>query len=188
MNRRLLLPGLAAALLSACGGDSSSLTYTNPEAGVLRLIKRSSDSKSITLDFVVGDKAVTGYSTGFTLPVDTTLVELVSFEPGTALPAGTDPVAAKGTLVTAGPLSGMLVTAQSQKASGAGAVETNAPLQPGTVLFSVKLGVAKDAGEGVAFDGTADGFRLPSGGLRDRIGTTVVTAAEVGIGKLVIAK
>jgi hypothetical protein len=34
------------------------------------------------------------------------------------------------------------------------------------------------------FDGTADDFVLPSGGMRSRAGTTVVAADEVAIGTL----
>jgi hypothetical protein len=38
--------------------------------------------------------------------------------------------------------------------------------------------------DGVVFDGTAADFHLPSGGMRDRSGTTVVEATDVAIGKL----
>jgi hypothetical protein len=36
----------------------------------------------------------------------------------------------------------------------------------------------------VVFDGTAAGYALPSGGLRNRAGTAVVSAGQVAIGKL----
>jgi hypothetical protein len=38
----------------------------------------------------------------------------------------------------------------------------------------------------VVFDGTAAGFVLPSGGMRDRTGSAVVEPADVAIGKLVV--
>ena len=85
-----------------------------------------------------------------------------------------------------GPLAGMLVAVQSQKASGAGAVPTDTALAAGAVLCTVRLELADGATQGIAFDGTAAGFTLPSGGLRDRAGTAVVDAAHVGIGKLEI--
>lgn len=69
-------------------------------------------------------------------------------------------------------------------ASGAGAVTGDAALAPGTVLFTVRLELASGATAGVVFDGTSAGFTLPSGGLRNRAGTTVVEAGQVGIGKL----
>jgi hypothetical protein len=36
----------------------------------------------------------------------------------------------------------------------------------------------------VVFDGTATGFVLPSGGLRNKAGMSVVDASQVKIGKL----
>ena len=37
---------------------------------------------------------------------------------------------------------------------------------------------------GIIFDGTDPAFVLPSGGLRDRAGNTVVAPADVAIGRL----
>ena len=80
----------------------------------------------------------------------------------------------------------MLVTGQSQKAAGDGAVTTDTTLAPGTVLLAVELDLAKGAKDGVVFDGQATGFVLPSGGMRDRTGNGVAGPADVAIGKLVV--
>ena len=41
---------------------------------------------------------------------------------------------------------------------------------------------------GVVFDGTASGFVLPSGGMRNRAGMTVVEAKDVAIGRLEVTQ
>ena len=89
---------------------------------------------------------------------------------------------------TSGPLAHELVTALSQKAAGTGAVATDTQLAPGTELFTIELDLVAHAPTGVVFDGTASGFLLPSGGMRDRLGTTVVEAKDVAIGKLELLK
>ncbi len=178
------------ASLAACGDNTlPPLRYTDPGAGKLRLIQGPSVGQgpqtSVVLELVVGDAPLTGYSVGFDLPLDDTQVALGPFTAGTALAPGTAPVAALGTLSGTGPLAHQLVTAQSQKASGGGAVATNATLAPGTVLYAVQLDLRTGATGGVVFDGTAPDFVLRSGGMRDRAGTTVVSAADVAIGTLV---
>lgn len=180
---------LGVLALAACGGgDDSRFSYSAPEGGDLRLVKKSANEDSITLNFVVGSAAKNGYSTGLTLPVDASLVTLSSFEPGTALNPGSAPAAAAGQLVEAGPLAGSLVLAVSQKAAGDGAVEGNVELAAGTVLFSITLKVKEGATEGVVFDGTASDFTLRSGGLRDRVGLMTVPATGVEIGRLELKK
>ncbi|HEY1558699.1 MAG TPA: hypothetical protein VGF94_27945 [Kofleriaceae bacterium] len=174
---------------AACGssGPHGPLVYTNPTptSGALELVKdRTATSKAMVLDLIVGKTAVTGYSTGFNLPIDTTKVTLGAFTPGGALSPGSLPMAAHAVLPTSGPLAGDLVIAQSQKAAGAGAVTTDTMLAPGTVLFTIELDYTADAPDGVVFDGTAPGFALPSGGLLDRTGNSVVAPADVAIGKL----
>jgi hypothetical protein len=181
---------LALVLLAACGGDDAPLEYTNPSSGgALRLIKgKGSTSKSVVLDLVVGDQPLTGYATGFDLPLDASKVTLARFSPGTALDPGSDPVAAQAVVSETGPLAGMLVTAQSQKAAGTGAVTTDTELLPKTVLFTLQLDLIEGAGAGIVFDGTSADFVLPSGGLRDRAGLTVVEPTGVSIGKLEVHK
>jgi hypothetical protein len=177
------------AIVLVCGacGDNlkGPITYTDPSGGKLRLIQDpgTHSGKAVVLDLVVGDQALTGYSVGFDLPVDDTKVTFKGFTPGTPLSGGTGPVAARGVLPQTGPLAHQIVTAQSQKASGDGAIATDTTLQPGAILYSFELDAVAGA-NGVVFDGTATGFVLPSGGMRDRTGTTVVDAKDVAIGKL----
>jgi hypothetical protein len=182
MNRLLLLGALAAAA-AACGDPM--LSYTDPTGGALRLVKNPrSTGKAVVLDFVVGDTPLTGYSTGFDLPLDTTRVRLGPATPGTVLNPGSAPVAASAMMPGDGPLRGTLVVGLSQKATGAGAVATDTALPPGTVLYTVELDAVEPRNDGVVFDGTAKAFVLPSGGLRNKAGATVVDAGAVAIGKL----
>jgi hypothetical protein len=161
------------------------LTYTDPTGGKLRLVKNAaSTATTAVLDLVVGADAVTGYSTGFNLPIDVSKVKLEGQTPGTALNPGSAPVAALATLPTSGPLAGVLVSAQSQKASGTGAVAADTALAAGAVLYTIKLDLLDNSAPGIVFDGTASGFALKSGGLRSKTGTAVVAPADVAIGKL----
>jgi hypothetical protein len=180
--------GAAPGANTETGPQTATLVYTNPAGGKLRLIKdpASVDGLTVILDFVVGDDPVTGYATGFDLPLAAQpTVVITSFAPGIALAPGT-PAAARAVIPTSGPLAHNLVTAQSQKVAGPGAVTTDAVLAPGTMLYQLTLTVAPDGHAGVVFDGTAPGYLLASGGLRDKLGTTVVSNREVGIGKLEI--
>lgn len=178
---------LIIVALAACGGgDGGPLVYSNPKTGKLLLVKNSkATGKVMLLDLVVGKEALTGYSTGFDLPLDSSLVTLTDFTPGTALDPGSSPTAAQAMIATDGPLAGMLVAAQSQKAAGTGSVATDTTLAPGAVLFTIKLEPVPGV-KGTVFDGTASDFTLPSGGLRDRQGNAVVDTADVSIGKLVL--
>ncbi len=177
-------------ILGACGSNPPPLDYTDPaDGGKLRLIHdAASKPAAVVLDLVVGDQPLTGYSVGFDLPLDDTKVAIDGFTPGVALSAGSSPVAAVGQLPTSGPLAHQLVTGQSQKAAGAGAVATDTTLPPGTVLYSVELDLISGVPKGIVFDGTADGFVLLSGGMRNRAGTTVVAASDVAIGKLEVTQ
>lgn len=172
------------ALVVLAGCDGLHLRYRDPDAGALRLIRNpASDARRAVLDFVVGDAPLTGYATGFDLALDAQLVRLGRFTPGPALEPGAPPIAAGAALPTAGPLAGVLVTALSQKASGAGAVAHDTVLAPGSVLFTVELDLVYGT-PGVVFDGTAPGFVLRSGGLRSLAGLTVVESRDVAIGAL----
>ncbi|HET7505632.1 MAG TPA: hypothetical protein VFK02_31650 [Kofleriaceae bacterium] len=185
------LCAIAVLPVIACsGGRSGPLVYTDPpDRGALRLVRNdAATARHMLLDLVVGDAALTGYSVGFDLPLDATKVTLGTFSPGTALDPGAEPIAAAATIATEGPLAGMLVVGQSQKAGGAGAVAGDTTLGPGTLLFTIELDVTLPLVEGVVFDGTAKDFVLPSGGLRDRLGLTVVTPGEVQIGRLEVQR
>ncbi|HEX3477763.1 MAG TPA: hypothetical protein VHT91_22230 [Kofleriaceae bacterium] len=187
MNRWISLCALAA-VAPACGNDGPpGLSYTDPPSGgALRLVKNaSSTAKAMVLDLVVGDAALTGYSAGFDLPLDATKIRLGPFTPGKALDPGSAPTAAGAAIPGDGPLRGALVVGLSQKATGTGAVAADTALPPGTVLLTVELDAVQPFQEGVVFDGTAKNFALPSGGLRNKAGTTVVDAGQVKIGKLV---
>lgn len=186
---RIALSIAALALAAGCGDNSPvslQLVYTDPATGALRLIHdpASTSPQAVVLALVVGEQPLSGYGAGFNLPLDATRVALGSFTPGTGLDPGQPPLAAQAVIPSHGPLAGMLATALSQKASGAGAVAGDTALAPGTVLYTVRLELAHGATAGVVFDGTAPGFALPSGGLRNRAGTAVVEAGQVGVGKL----
>lgn len=181
-----LLVVIALVAAPACGDDRRpGLDYTNPpKGGALRLVRSKTPPTSdteIVLDLVVGDQPLTGYSVGFDLPIDGAL-RVTEFVPGAALDPGQAPLAARALVPTRGPLTGTLVTALSQKASGPGAVATDTTLAPGSVLYTVRLERLSVAKDGIVVDGTADDFHLPSGGMRDRGGTTVVAASDVAIG------
>lgn len=188
------------AILLACAACGDNITpggpgvvangpigYANPTGGKLRLIKGDDNQPSgtLSLQLVVGDQAVTGYSVGFDLALDDTLVTFGTFTPGSALSPGSAPIAAQGVIPTTGPLAHQLVTGQSQKASGAGAVTTNTNLAPGTVVYSFTLSAKSGAAAGTVFDGTTSDFALTSAGMRDLLGNVVVAPADVAIGKLV---
>lgn len=173
--------------LPACGdNEGPPLQYTNPpKGGKLRLVQNPDTStRYIKLDLVVGDAPLTGYSVGFDLPLDDTRIAFGRMTPLTALDPGTDPVAAKAALPQEGPLAHMLVAGLSQKADGTGAIATDTELKAGAKLFTIELDLVQGAAAGVVFDGTASGFVLPSGGMRDRVGNAVAAPADVAIGKL----
>lgn len=176
-------------LAAACGdNEGPTFDYSNPPAGgKLRLVKsktKPSSETEVVLDLVVGDQPLTGYSVGFNLPLDHKAARLVEFVPAKALDPGESPVAARALQPLDGPLANMLVTGLSQKASGPGAVATDTVLPPKTVLYTIRLEMVASAPDGLIIDGTDPSFHLPSGGMRDRGGTTVVEANEVAIGKL----
>jgi hypothetical protein len=182
---------LSALVLAACGdNDKGQLVYKDPpKGGALRLVKDpATTGATMVLDFVVGDDPLVGYATGFDLPLDATKVTLGAFTPGTALDPGGAPAATAAAIPMQGPLAGTLVVALSQKASGAGAVTTDATLAPGARLFQLRLDRVEPVTSGVVFDGLDASFHLPSGGLRDRSGLTVVDETRVAIGRLEIPR
>lgn len=187
MIRSILL--ISVLSLAACGDNNEGkITYSNPasDTGKLRLVRTGATKQDVTLALIVGKEPLTGYSAGLNLPVGRDLARLAEFTPGKALDPGTSPIAAQAAQPSEGPLADHIVTAISQKAAGTGAIETDTTLPPGTVLYTMRIEAAPNALEGVVFDGTAADWRLPSGGMRDRSGTTVVEAVDVAIGKLEI--
>lgn len=187
MRSLLLLTTILAT--AACGDNNEGkISYSNPPSGTgkLRLVKTAATIDDVTLALVVGSEPLTGYSAGLNLPAGHGLLHIAEFTPGKALDPGTSPQAAHAALPMSGPLADHLVTAISQKATGTGAIETDTTLPAGTVLYTMRIAVNPNAADGVVFDGTAADFHLPSGGMRDRSGTTVVEATDVAIGKLEI--
>jgi hypothetical protein len=167
------------------GNLAPGLAYLPPSSGKIQLVRDpSSTATTIVLDLTT-TVPLTGFSVGFNLPLDATRVRLSSpaFLAGSALPAGASPPAAGIALPTSGPLTGVLVAAQSQKGSGNGAAPADSAVPVGAVLFTVRLDAAPDAGSGVVFDGAALGQAF-SAGFRDRSGNDVVQASEFGIGRL----
>jgi len=114
--------------------------------------------------------------------VDINRVRLGSMVPGAALPAGSNPVAAKAALPLAGPMQGILSSVQSQKASGTGAVATNTAVPAGAVLYTLRLSLASSS-PGLIFDGASLGTAF-NAAMRDRLGNDVVRRNEFGIGRL----
>ncbi len=185
--RTLLLVTVLLGAASCGDNESPMFDYSNPpKGGALRLVKSKTKPKAeteVVLDLVVGDQPLTGYSVGFNLPVGRG-VRVTEFLPGTALDPGNSPVAAQAIVPIRGPLADTLVTGLTQKASGPGAVATDSVLPAGSVLYTMRLEMTGSAPDGIVVDGTAADFHLPSGGMRDRGGTTVVESQDVAIGKL----
>lgn len=175
--------------LAGCGDNIRPMfDYQDPpKGGLLRVVKshtKPTAQTEVVLDLVVGDQPLTGYSVGLDLPLDRNLAQLGEFLPGTALDPGTSPPAAAASHPKGGPLANTVVLGLSHKATGEGAIATDTTLAAGAVLFTFRLEMAGGAPDGVVLDGTAADFHLPSGGMRDRAGTTVVEAKDVAIGKL----
>ena len=168
------------AVVAACGDNTKigPLVYSpSRKVGKLNLVAddASTGTKAV-FDLVVGDEPLTGFSTGFDLPIDPSKVTVGPFTPGTALPSQGS--AAGGAAIGSdGPLANQLAVALSQKAT---ASPTDTVLAPGTKLLTIELDVVEPLVGGLVFDGST----LTSAGLRDRSGTTVVDTPDVSIGKL----
>jgi hypothetical protein len=175
-------PGLVDTQSSPFSVAQARLVYTGPADGKLRLVRNPASTDTLLVLDLVAAEPVTGYGVGFNLPLSSQRVRLNSMVPGTALPAGSNPVAAKAALPSSGPLQGILTSGQSQKASGSGAVTTDTPVTAGSVLYTLRLDLIS-AEPGVVFDGTA----LPpafNAAMRDKLGNDVVRRGEFGIGRL----
>jgi hypothetical protein len=135
----------------------------------------------LVLDLVAAE-TLTGYGVGFNLPVVPSAVRLNSMAPGIALPAGSNPAAAMAALPSSGPLQGILTSAQSQKASGSGAVPTDTLVPIGSVLYTLRLDLLS-ATPGVVFDGASLSPAF-NAAMRDKLGNDVVRRGEFGIGRL----
>jgi hypothetical protein len=167
----------------------TGLVYVDPPAGgKIRLVRDASSTGTRVVLNLVANTTLTGYYLGFNLPLDSTKVHLSAaapFTPGTALPAGSAPAAAKAVLSTTGPLAGVLVTGQSQKAAGAGSVPSDTTVSAAAIFYTVRLDAVGGASPGVVFDGSAPGSRFGAG-MRNKAGTDVAVSTDFAMGKLTL--
>ncbi|HEY8206637.1 MAG TPA: hypothetical protein VIG99_04085 [Myxococcaceae bacterium] len=180
--------GLTAATSNAFNitTTGSALTYTDPPlGGKIRLVRDAASTATTVVLDLVAEVPLTGFHVGFNLPLDTTRVQANATlqTPGTALPAGAAPIAAKAVLPAAGPLANVLVSGQSQKAAGAGATPANSAVPAGAVFYTLRLDLKAGATTGVVFDGAALGLQF-AGTMRDRAGTDVAVSTDFRIGRL----
>ncbi len=166
---------------------SSGLAYTDPPAGgKIRLVRNAalSTATTVVLD-LVADQTLTGYAVGFNLPLDTTRVQANAalIETGTVLNPGSAPAAIMASLPTTGPLASVLVTGQSQKATGTGAISSDSVVASGALFYRIRLDVKAGATAGVVFDGASLGAQF-LGLMRDKAGTDVATNGDFRIGRL----
>lgn len=178
------LPGITSAAFNVVQGGSK-LIYVDPAGGKIALVRNPASTDTTVVLDLVSRVALTGYSVGMNLPLDSSyvLANASLMTPGAALPAGTAPTAAYGKLPSSGPLAGVLSTGQSQKAAGPGAVVDDSPILAGTVFYTVRLDLNPAALTGVVFDGAALGAKFRAM-LRTKAGTDVVNANEFAIGRL----
>jgi hypothetical protein len=163
--------------------------YTNPSSGfgkVRMVLNQGASSASLVqLDLIQVNALTIAYGVGMNLPLDTTraAADATLLVEGTALSLGTAPKASAAKLSTSGPAAGMLLSAVSQKASGAGAKSTDSTVAGGARYYSLRLALPAAAAVGTVFDGNA----LPAGfraAVRDRVGNDTVTQSDFALGKL----
>jgi hypothetical protein len=183
--------GVASATSGGFQVVTPVLTYVDPAFGSkkLALVRNPASTDSIVVLDLVALVDLTGYSVGFNLPLDGSKVQAspALMTPGTALNPGTGVLAAAAALPSAGPLQGVLTSAQSQKAAGAGAVASDTLVPAGSVLYTLRLNTHPAAGGGVVFDGSSIAsnpkFRAA---FRDRQGNDVAGAADLAVGQLAV--
>lgn len=161
--------------------------YVPPTGGKIKLVPNAPMSgPTVAVLDLVAVVDLTGYFTGFDLAVDASKLapgpDLITA--GNALAPGSAPSAIKALIPSSGPLAGALVSGISQKATGTGAVATNATITAGSIFYTLKLPLAGGATGGTIFDGTVARNKIRAG-LRNKVGSEVVGAADFAIGKLV---
>jgi hypothetical protein len=163
--------------LAGCGDDTPGgpYAYRDPSAGKIRLVRNTSASNAdrIVLDLVTTER-LHGWAVGFNLPLDSNRIALDPQAPMIAGRAWSDNVG-KVVIPQDGPLSGVLVAAQSARSGD------DVDIPAGTVLLSVRLGQRAGGTSGTVFDGAPQGFRA---GLLDKRGNVVVAASDFAIGRL----
>lgn len=180
---------LVPATSQAFSITAPRLAYVNPTTpSKVRLVRddAASTDTSIVLKLEAA-AALSGYSVGLNLPLDAAKIvpATMVFTPGAAFPPGQAPdVPAYGArIASSGPLAGVLVTGQSQKPTGAGAIAGDTAVAPGAVFYRIKLDMTSPPNFGLVFDGTNPDPKLRAS-VRDRQGTEVVSQAEFAIGRL----
>ena len=161
--------------------------YVPPAGGKIELLPNVAQSTpTLAVLDLTAMVDLTGYFVGFDVAIDATKVapDAGLMTAGTALNPGTNPAAVAGAIPSAGPLANALVTGISQKATGGGAVATDATIAAGSVFYTVKLPLKSGATGGTIFDGTVAKNKLRAG-LRNKMGTEVVGVGDFGIGQLV---
>lgn len=161
--------------------------YVPPTGGKIALLPNvAQSSPSVAVLDLVALVDLTGYFAGFDLAVDAAKLnpgaDLITA--GTALDPGSNVPAIMGTIPSSGPLAKALVTGISQKAAGGGAKPTDATITAGQLFYTLKLPLAATASGGTIFDGTVAKNKIRAG-LRNKMGSEVVGAADFQIGKLV---
>ena len=161
--------------------------YVPPAGGKIELLPNVAQSTpTLAVLDLTAMVDLTGYFVGFDVAIDATKVapDAGLMTAGTALNPGTNPAAVAGAIPSAGPLANALVTGISQKATGGGAVATDATIAAGSVFYTVKLPLKSGATGGTIFDGTVAKNKIRAS-LRNKAGTEQVGAADFAIGQLI---
>jgi hypothetical protein len=164
-----------------------AFSYVPPMTGKIRLLPNLSQSTpTLAVLELTAMVDLTGYYVGFNVAIDGTKLapDASLMTAGTVLNPGTNPAAVAAAMPTTGPLAKALVTGISQKASGNGAVATDATIHAGDVFYTIKLPLKAGATGGTIMDGTV-AKNVIRAGLRNKAGTEVVGVADFGIGKLI---
>lgn len=163
--------------------------YVPPTTGKIRLLPNLSQSTpTLAVLELTAMVDLSGYFVGFDVAIDPTKLapDASLMTPGTVLNPGSAPAAVGAAIPAKGPLANVLVTGISQKATGGGAVATDATIHAGDVLYTIKLPLKAGAAGGTIMDGTVAKNKIRAG-LRNKVGTEVVGVADFRIGKLVYA-
>jgi hypothetical protein len=161
--------------------------YVPPTSGKIQLLPDlTASTPTLAVLNLTAMVDLTGYFVGFDVAVDATKLapDASLMTAGTVIKPGTNPPAIAAAIPTAGPLANALVTGISQKASGNGAVATDATIPMGSVFYTIKLPLKSGATGGTIMDGTV-AKNVIRAGLRNKVGTEVVGVADFGFGKLV---
>ncbi|HEX6837679.1 MAG TPA: hypothetical protein VF334_13955, partial [Polyangia bacterium] len=161
--------------------------YVPPTAGKIQLVPNVAQSTpTLAVLDLTAMVDLTGYFVGFDVAIDATKVapDASLMTAGTVLNPGSNPAAIGGAIPSAGPLANALVTGISQKATGNGAVASDATIATGSVFYTVKLPLKSGAAGGTIFDGTVAKNKIRAS-LRNKVGVEQVGVADFGIGQLI---